>query len=109
MVIGGFAKEPYGNEPEPERWLRGDRPSAVGQRLKIQLSWDEPLPVRDGESSTWCIFTGEVVALEAGDRIRARVTGTSDNVPSALDVEWEAVLVRDAARENPWQLDALAR
>lgn len=107
IISAGFHREDYA--PSDPHSLAAGRPPEVGQRVKVQISFSEPLQTRyEGEPSTWCAMGGEVDEIVAADRIRVRMSATSDHTPIGFDEEeFEAVLVRDEDHEHPWLLHSL--
>ncbi|MBX7079804.1 MAG: hypothetical protein K1X88_11490 [Nannocystaceae bacterium] len=108
-VIEGFHREDY--RADDPQWLSAARTAAVGQHVKLQLRFARPLPTRsEAEPSSWCVLRGVVEARLGDERLRVRMSATSDGTPLAFDgVELEAVLIRDDRFDNPWQLAQLFR
>jgi len=110
----GFHREDYmAHRPAPERvgWLSAAEAPRPGHNVKVQVAFDAELQISDArpEPATWALFGGTIVAVEdGGERLCVRATGTSDNVPEALDLEWEMRLARDDRYANPWQLESIA-
>src|SRR5687767_13540233 len=114
LIADGFHREDYAAREAARNevaWLRATKPPAVGQHVKIQITFSDALPTRiEGESSTWSLMGGEVVEVRPDGRLRALISATSDLTPAKFDDgEWEALLFHDPQWENPWQLQALAQ
>lgn len=109
IIKNGFHRESY--RPGDPEWLSSERAPEVGQNVKLQLAFSAELETRyANESTTWCLMGGSVDEVIAADRVRVRMTATSDHTPLGFDRdEFEAELVRDVAFENPWQLDRMFR
>lgn len=108
-LVDGFHREDY--RPDDPQWLSAARAPAVGQHVKLQLGFAHALPTRSaGEPSTWCLMRGVIEEVLPDDRVRVRMSATSDLTPIGFDRgEFEATLVRDDRYGHPWQLERIFR